>query len=170
MNAIGGRALGGSHPHLAGLGASQSAHNLGGVGASGLSRNQSLVRKNIAPTDVRPSDILVERFTAWKLIVKQLISYFGGIAEIEGTIAREYTRLSAVIQVPFRTGNQFLGEGGLQDVFYGIRDRSRTIADQHANFGKTINSSIVQHLQKLHSEIKAHIKVRSFFFFLLFFN
>lgn len=46
-----------------------------------------------------------------------------------------------------------------QDVYYGIRDKTRTIADQHANLGRTIDSSIVQHLQKLHAEIKAHIKV-----------
>ena len=28
--------------------------------------------------------------------------------------AKELTKLGAVIQVPFRSGNQFLGEGGLQ--------------------------------------------------------
>ncbi|KAJ7483921.1 hypothetical protein B0H11DRAFT_1914414 [Mycena galericulata] len=46
------------------------------------------------------------------------------------------TKLGAVIQVPFRAGNQFLGEGGLQDI-YDIRDK---------------------HLQKLRTEINAHIK------------
>jgi hypothetical protein len=48
-----------------------------------------------------------------------------------------------------------------QDVYYGIRDKTRVIADQHANLGRTIDSSIVQHLRKLHAEIKAHIKVRT---------
>ena len=81
---------------------------------STASRSQSLIKKNIAPHDLRPSDILIERFTAWKAIVKQLISYFEGIADIENNVAREMTKLGAVIQVPFRAGNQFLGEGGLQ--------------------------------------------------------
>ncbi|KAG2116871.1 hypothetical protein BD769DRAFT_1485290 [Suillus cothurnatus] len=125
---------------------------------STASRNQSLIKKNVAPQDLRPSDILIERFVSWKAIVKQLISYFEGVADIENNIAKEYTKLGAVIQVPFRSGNQFLGEGGLQDVYYGIRDKTRVIADQHANLGRTIDSSIVQHLQKLHAEIKAHIK------------
>ncbi|KAJ8592861.1 hypothetical protein M405DRAFT_732441 [Rhizopogon salebrosus TDB-379] len=125
---------------------------------STVSRSQSLIKKNVAPQDLRPSDVLIERFVSWKAIVKQLISYFEGIADIENNIAKEYTKLGAVIQVPFRSGNQFLGEGGLQDVYYGIRDKTRTIADQHANLGRTIDSSIVQHLQKLHAEIKAHIK------------
>ncbi len=81
---------------------------------STVSRSQSLIKKNIQPHDLRPSDILIERFTAWKAIVRQLIAYFEGIADIENNVAREMTKLGAVIQVPFRSGNQFLGEGGLQ--------------------------------------------------------
>ncbi|KAJ6622223.1 hypothetical protein B0H10DRAFT_2162837 [Mycena sp. CBHHK59/15] len=115
-------------------------------------------QENIAPHDLRPSDILIERFVAWKAIVKQLIAYFEGVADIQNNTAKELTKLTAVIQVPFRAGNQFLGEGGLQDIYYDIRDKTRVIADQHANLGRTIDSSIVQHLQKLRTEIKAHIK------------
>ncbi|KAH6901386.1 hypothetical protein BKA70DRAFT_1310490, partial [Coprinopsis sp. MPI-PUGE-AT-0042] len=95
---------------------------------------------------------------SWKAIVKQLCMYFEGIADIENNTAKEMMKLSGLIQVPFRSGNQFLGEGGLQDVYYSIRDKSKTIADQHANLGRTIDSSIVQHLQKLLVEIKAHIR------------
>ncbi|KAL4062193.1 hypothetical protein J3A83DRAFT_4322666 [Scleroderma citrinum] len=122
------------------------------------SRAQSLIKKNVAPQDLRPSDVLIERFVAWKAIVKQLIAYFEGVADIESNIAREYTKLGAVIQVPFRSSTQFLGEGGLQDVYYNIRDRTRNIADHHANLARTVDSSIVQHLHKLRTEIKAHIK------------
>ncbi|KAL1741290.1 hypothetical protein HDZ31DRAFT_45755 [Schizophyllum fasciatum] len=125
---------------------------------STLSRNASLIKKNVAPHDLQPSDVLIERFVAWKAIVKQLIAYFEGIADIENSTAKELTKLGAVIQVPFRAGNQFLGEGGLQDTYYAIRDKTRTIADHHANLGRTIDSSIVQHLQKLRVEIKAHVK------------
>lgn len=38
------------------------------------------------------------------------------------------------------------------------REKTRTIADHHANLAKTVDMSIVQHLQKLRAEIKAHIK------------
>ena len=41
-----------------------------------MSRNQSLIKKNIAPNDLRPSDVLIERFVGWKIVVKQLIAYF----------------------------------------------------------------------------------------------
>ncbi|GMK60070.1 hypothetical protein CspeluHIS016_0902870 [Cutaneotrichosporon spelunceum] len=127
-------------------------------GHSSVSRSQSLIRKNTAPYELKPSDILIERFTAWKQIVKMLIAYFEGVADIEGNTSKELTKLAAVIQVPFRPGNQFLGEGGVQDVFYTIRDKTRVIADSHASIARTIDSSIVQHLQKLRTEIKAHIK------------
>ncbi len=43
---------------------------------STASRSQSLIKKNIAPQDLKPSDVLIERFVAWKAIVKQLIAYF----------------------------------------------------------------------------------------------
>jgi hypothetical protein len=43
-----------------------------------------------------------------------LVAYFEGVADIENNTARELTKLGGVIQVPFRAGNQFLGEGGLQ--------------------------------------------------------
>lgn len=125
---------------------------------SSMSRNQSLIKKNIQLHDLKPADVLIERFVAWKAIVQQLTAYFEGIADIETNTAKELTKLAGVIQVPFRAGNQFLGEGGLQDVFYNIRDKTRTIADQHADLGRTVDSSIVQHLQKLRAEIKAHIK------------
>ena len=39
-------------------------------------------------------------------------------------------------------------------MYYQIRDKTRAIADQHANLGRTIDGSIVQHLQKLRVEIK----------------
>ncbi|KAL7423673.1 hypothetical protein Q5752_001255 [Cryptotrichosporon argae] len=125
---------------------------------STVSRNQSLIKKNTQPHELKPSDILIERFTAWKQIVKMLIAYFEGVADIEANTSKELTKLGAVIQVPFRPGNQFLGEGGMQDVFYTIRDKTRLIADSHASLARTIESSIVQHLQKLRTEIKAHIK------------
>ncbi|KZT56969.1 hypothetical protein CALCODRAFT_434975 [Calocera cornea HHB12733] len=125
---------------------------------STVSRAQTLIKRNIATNDLKPSDILIERFQAWKAIVKMLIAYFEGVADIENNTARELTKLGGVIQVPFRAGNQFLGEGGMQDVFYSIRDKTRLNADHHANFAKTVEGSIVQHLQKLKAEIKAHIK------------
>ncbi|KAJ3717598.1 hypothetical protein DFJ43DRAFT_1099477 [Lentinula guzmanii] len=128
-------------------------------GGSTLSRSQSLIRKQTAPISLRPSDILIERFSAWKAIIKQLILYFQGIADIQHHTARELVKLGGIIQVPFRAGNQFLGEGGLQDVFYKVReDGIRSVAEEYEGFGRTIEGSIVRHLDKLRGEVKMHIK------------
>lgn len=43
---------------------------------STMSRNQSLIKKNIELQDLKPADVLIERFVAWKAIVKQLTAYF----------------------------------------------------------------------------------------------
>ncbi|KAF9034527.1 hypothetical protein BJ165DRAFT_1417409 [Panaeolus papilionaceus] len=109
---------------------------------STLSRIASLIKKNIGLNDLRQADVLIEGFVAWKVMVKQLCSYLEGIAGIENNTPREMSKLSTVIQVPFRSGNQFLGEGGLQDICYTIRDKTRVIADQHADLGRTIDRSI----------------------------
>ncbi|KAF9070797.1 hypothetical protein BDP27DRAFT_1220113 [Rhodocollybia butyracea] len=123
------------------------------------SRATSLIRKQTAPISLRPSDILIERFTAWKAIVKQLISYFQGLADIQAHTAKELVKLGGVIQVPFRAGNQFLGEGGLQDVFYAMREEGvRAVGEEYAGFGRTIEGSIVRGLEKLRGEIKVHVK------------
>jgi hypothetical protein len=78
---------------------------------SSVSRNQSLIKKNIAPQDLKPSDIHIERFVAWKaahrlftstfpLLFYELLSLIDvikGVADIEHNTAKEMTRrLSAI--------------------------------------------------------------------------
>lgn len=84
------------------------------LSGNGSQKSRSLVKRSIEVHDLNAADLLIERFTAWKIIVKQLISYFEGYAIIQNSASREMVKLSAIIQVPFRSGNQFLGEGGLQ--------------------------------------------------------
>ncbi|PWN18503.1 hypothetical protein BCV69DRAFT_285132 [Microstroma glucosiphilum] len=137
-----------------------TASRRGSAPSAAPSRRQSLISKQTAPVvnDLRPSDLLISRFKGWKQVTKQLTTYMEGIADIEYNTAKEYNRLGSVIQVPFREGNQFLGEGGMQDIFTSIRDQTRRVADLHSGLAKTVDSSIVQHLHRLNAEIKAHIK------------
>ncbi|PBK90670.1 hypothetical protein ARMGADRAFT_1111182, partial [Armillaria gallica] len=66
------------------------------------------------------------------------------VVDIKDITVREFRKLEVIIQVPFRAGNQFLGEGRLQDIYYGIHDKLHINRDQHVNLGRTIDSSIVQ--------------------------
>jgi hypothetical protein len=72
--------------------------------------NTHEVPKNQTP----PHDVLVERFVAWQVVVKQLLAYFEGIVGVENHTAKEFTRLCSVIEVPFNLGDHFVGKGGLQ--------------------------------------------------------
>ncbi|KAH7867617.1 uncharacterized protein C8R40DRAFT_1064605 [Lentinula edodes] len=136
------------------------SHGGGGGPGSTLSRTQSLIRKQTAPVSLRPSDILIARFIAWKGVLKQLVLYFRGVAGIQHYSAREMVRLGGVIQVPFRGDAGFIGgEGGLQEVFYKLREEGiRSVAEEYEGFGRTIEGSIVRHLEKLRGEVKMHIK------------
>lgn len=44
------------------------------------------------------------------------------------------------------------------DIYQTIRDKTRQVADLHASLARTVDSSIVQHLVKVETEVKAHIK------------
>ena len=67
----------GNHSHNDGASLSRATSmSRASKAGSTASRQKSLIQKNVAPTDLRPSDILIERFVAWKAIVKQLIAYF----------------------------------------------------------------------------------------------
>jgi hypothetical protein len=77
-------------------------------------RTNSLIAKNTQPQDTTATDVIVERFTTWKDVVKQLIAYFEGIHDIESRTAKELTKLSNVIQVPFPAASMFLEKGGIQ--------------------------------------------------------
>jgi hypothetical protein len=44
----------------------------------------------------------------WKAIVKQIIAYFEGVADIHNNTAKALTTLGAMIQVPFRAASLHL--------------------------------------------------------------
>ena len=55
----------------------------------------------VGPHELRPSDILIERFQAWKRLVKNLIAYFEGIADIEVSKDSKMTRLEVLMFIFF---------------------------------------------------------------------
>lgn len=57
--------------------------------------SHSVHPRSPGPHELRPSDILIERFSAWKRLVKNLITYFEGIADIEVSIRPKPARAIA---------------------------------------------------------------------------
>ncbi|KAH9811880.1 Pleckstrin domain-containing protein [Melampsora americana] len=121
-------------------------------------RNSILIKRATAPNDFRPSDILIERFQVWKSVCDTLITFFKGVNRVEQEASNELHRLGNAVHevLPLRS-SQFLNEGGIQDILYGVRENTRVIAEEHDALAKVVHSSIVSHLQKLKNEVKLHI-------------
>jgi hypothetical protein len=88
---------------------------------SSLSRHQGLVKRSIELRDLKPVNVLFERFTAWKAIVRQPTAWFE---------VRLFYHLYYSIHHP------------RHDIFYTVRDQSRIVADHHANLGRTWGRSV----------------------------
>jgi hypothetical protein len=85
---------------------------------SALSHHQGSVNRSIEMYDLKPVDVLLERFTAWKAIVRQLTAWF------EVHLFYHLYYLSYSSPMP-------------QDIFYTIQDQSRIVADHHADLDHT---------------------------------
>ncbi|KAG0150952.1 hypothetical protein CROQUDRAFT_37461 [Cronartium quercuum f. sp. fusiforme G11] len=122
-------------------------------------RDSQLIKRATVSSDFKPSDILIERFQIWKSVCSSLIIFFKGVSRIETNTSSELYRLGDAVHevLPLRT-SLFMTEGGLQDILYGIRDNTQAIAEEHDAIAKTVNSSIVLHLEKLKKEVKLHIR------------
>ncbi|ORZ28921.1 hypothetical protein BCR41DRAFT_297896 [Lobosporangium transversale] len=107
---------------------------------------------------LNPADILLNRLTAFKDVIKNLQHYFEEVVEVETNVSKAMNKASGVITVPFKDGQQFLGKGGLQDVCTGLRDSAKTRSDQHASAARFVDETIVKNLRRLKQDIKGRIK------------
>lgn len=107
---------------------------------------------------LNPADILLNRLNAFRGVIKNLQEYFEEIVHVETGASKAMHKASGVITVPFKDGQQFLGNGGLQDVCIGIRDSAKAMSDQHAASARFVEETIVKNMRRLKQDIKARIK------------
>ncbi|KAG0248694.1 hypothetical protein BG011_009998 [Mortierella polycephala] len=107
---------------------------------------------------LNPADILLNRLTAFKGVIKNLQYYFTEVTEVERGVSKTLNKASGVLVVPFKDGQQFLEKGGFQDVCAGIRDSTKTRSDQHASAARFVEETIVKNLRRLKQDIKGKIK------------
>ncbi|KAG0286194.1 hypothetical protein BGZ98_005173 [Dissophora globulifera] len=118
-------------------------------------------RQGLAGEDaegLNPAEILFNRLAAFKGVVKNLQQYFDEVAQVEQGSCKAMNKTSGVLVVPFKDGQQFLGKGGLQDVYVGLRDAAKTRSEQHASTARFVEETIVKNLRRLKQDIKAKIK------------
>lgn len=109
-------------------------------------------------TTGRPTDLLIARGTQWKEIVRGLLQYYQGLANVERHAGAEITKDAGTLPLPFNASSQFQQEGqGWQPTLYAVRDHTRKIADLHEALAKRIDASVVSELNAIKTEVKNHV-------------
>ncbi|KAI1317557.1 hypothetical protein EDD11_008251 [Mortierella claussenii] len=135
-----------------------SIHLREGTGVSNASTSSRHGQNSEDGEGLNPADILLNRLTAFKGVIKNLQVYFAEVAEVEIGVSKAMNKTSGVIIVPFKDGQQFLGKGGLQDVCIGLKDSAKARSDQHASSARFVEETIVKNLRRLKQDIKGRIK------------
>ncbi|KAF9195466.1 hypothetical protein BGZ51_000041 [Haplosporangium sp. Z 767] len=105
-----------------------------------------------------PADILLNRLLAYRTIIKNLQQHFTDLMLLENSIVKAMNKAANAVVVPFKEGDQFRSQGGLQDVCTGIRDSVKSRAEEHANAAQFVEENVVKHLRRLKQEIKSRIR------------
>jgi PH domain len=127
---------------------SRRSGSIGRSGTGGFSSNAD---------GINPSEVLISRLDAWRVMIKMFIEYFDEIAKAEVQMARNYIRLSGIIQLPIREGH-FKEDNGIQDVCVAFRDGSKSVSEDHDDFAKFILENILPSLIRIKKKIKDRMR------------
>ncbi|KAK0106495.1 hypothetical protein ONS96_004120 [Cadophora gregata f. sp. sojae] len=108
------------------------------------------------PTTGNPTEILANRFQAWRKVLKDLITYF---REIQTSYEHRSKNLLKVSNVINNTSapTMFLESGGIDDAVQVLRSYHR-IAIAEANKSKEIENDVIMALTGLRSDLNQKIK------------
>ncbi|KAL8928547.1 MAG: hypothetical protein Q9208_001781 [Pyrenodesmia sp. 3 TL-2023] len=108
------------------------------------------------PTTGSPTEILANRFQAWRKVLKDLVTYFRDIQKSYESRSKTLYNLSNVIN-NMTMPPAFLTEGGIGDAIHVLRDYHKQ-AIVEANKAKTVEEDIVVQLTGLRSDLQQKIK------------
>jgi hypothetical protein len=108
------------------------------------------------PTSGAPTDILANRFQAWRKLLKDLITYFREVAASYEHRGKSLLKVSNVINNT-NAPSVFMTEGGLNDANRILRDfHKQHIAE--ANKAKDIENEVINQLSSLRADLGQKIK------------
>ncbi|KAI4260534.1 MAG: hypothetical protein LQ352_000230 [Teloschistes flavicans] len=108
------------------------------------------------PTTGSPTEILANRFQAWRKVLKDLITYFRDVQKSYESRSKSLYTLSNVISntsIP----PDFLIGGGIGDGIHVLRDYHKQ-AISEANKAKTIEEDVIVQLTGLRSDLQQKVK------------
>ncbi|KAJ5046446.1 uncharacterized protein L3040_003689 [Drepanopeziza brunnea f. sp. 'multigermtubi'] len=108
------------------------------------------------PTTGNPTEILANRFQAWRKVLKDLITYFREVQTSYDHRTKALLKLSNIIN---NTSVQpmFMPSGGIDDAMQVLRDYNKT-AIAEANKSKEIENDVILALTGLRSDLNQKIK------------
>ncbi|KAK9446887.1 uncharacterized protein V1518DRAFT_422883 [Limtongia smithiae] len=111
------------------------------------------------PFSGNPTDVLSQRFSVWRRVLKDIIAYFEEVAVAQDARAKAHAKLANIIPVPFRdTSDMFLRSGGIQDTT-GIIHNYHKAAGLHASDSREkIGGQVVPRLKDLRRDLSFKIK------------
>lgn len=118
---------------------------------------------------------MLARYTQFNNINRTLIEWFTATRDSQLNSAKELSKQGSGIHVPFAEGDQFvrihspelrkvltvtpqIQDGhGFQNMFYGLRDNTRQMAELHNSFAHQIDNEVLSLLQENKSNLKSHL-------------
>ena len=58
------------------------------------------------PVDAQPTEVLANRFVAWRKIIKALNHYFGEVASVQAEVVKQNVKLGHAVSFPFANSNE----------------------------------------------------------------
>lgn len=108
------------------------------------------------PTSGNPTEILSNRFQAWRKVLKDLITYFREIQTQYDHKAKSLLKISNVIN-NITSPSVFLTSGGIDDALQILRDHHKS-AIAEANKSRDIENDVILALVGLRSDLSQKIK------------
>lgn len=130
-----------------------------------LSRHSSLVRNSrdtvhsksldvSAGTLKSPAQLLSQRLQDWKQVIKEFINYFHQVAQLNQSVASDFSRISQSFQLSSQHSLLEPGQNGIQDVLQNLRTQNDKIAAFHNTRSNSIRTQAIEALENLRVEIK----------------
>jgi len=135
---------------------SLAAGSIAGVGTPGAHDDYNSALSTPIPTHGSPTDILANRFQAWRTLLKSLITYFHEIQSSYDSRSKALLKVSNVLS-NFSHPSVFITDGGLADA-------SRILGDYHkhsvaeSNKSSDIEKDVIAALTGLRSDLAQKIK------------
>jgi BAR-like protein/PH (Pleckstrin Homology) domain-containing protein len=108
------------------------------------------------PTSANPTEVLANRFQAWRKLLKDLVAYFREIQAHYDHRSKSTLKL-ANVSMHFNTPSGFLASGGIDDAMQILRGFNKA-AVQDANRAREIEEDVILALMGLRSDLHQKIK------------